>query len=263
MCLIVFKWAPNSQIPLTLAANRDEFHQRPSLDAHFWEDDPAIFAGRDIEKGGTWLGIAKQKNSHTFKLAALTNFRCLDRTDYQHSRGEVTQNFLRTQHSAQAYTKQLNFDQYAGFNGLFFDGESLVYCHHERNKKPEIITLEEGIYGLSNAKLNTSWPKVERTKAAFSKSCTQQPFEHMIRELFTHLKDTTIANDNELPQTGVGIELERMLSPAFIISPSYGTRTSTVVVISHEQSGQSTYFEERQFSPKGKQIKAQIKTLKH
>lgn len=261
MCLIVFKWAPNSQTPLTLAANRDEFHQRPSLDAHFWEDDPTIFAGRDIEKGGTWLGIAQQKSNHTFKLAALTNFRDIDSTDYQHSRGEVTQNFLSTKHSAQAYTQQLNFDQYAGFNGLFFDGETLVYCHHERNKKPEIITLEEGIYGLSNAKLDSPWPKVERVKSAFSASITDQPTQHVIGELFSHLEDTTKANDQDLPDTGVGIELERMLSPAFIISPSYGTRTSTVVVINNATNTQSTYFEERQFSPKGKQIKALIKAL--
>ena len=261
MCLIIFQWAPDSQTPLTLVANRDEFHQRPSLDAHFWEDEPAIFAGRDLEKLGTWLGLAKSETSEAFKLAALTNFRSLDATQYKHSRGEITKDFLLSKLSALDYAKQISFEDYAGFNGIFFDGGALVYCHYQKGHPPEIISLSAGTYGLSNAKLDSPWPKVNRTKAAFSLIDKSKSKHKVAEDLFTCLQDTHLAKDSDLPKTGVGIELERMLSPAFIISPSYGTRTSSVVIIKNTTGTPLAYFQERQFSPEGMQTRTLSKQL--
>jgi uncharacterized protein with NRDE domain len=259
MCLIVFNWQPNSHRPLILAANRDEFHKRASLDAHFWEDHPYIFAGRDLEKQGTWLGLSKKNN--TFRMAALTNFRSLDTQQYQYSRGEITRNFLISDQNALDYAQKIPFSQYAGFNGLFFDGTSLVYCHHGSNHKPDISVLDQGIYGLSNAKLDSPWPKVEKTKAAIQKIDSNDQHELIANQLFNILRDEIQADDHLLPDTGVGIELERLLSPAFIISPSYGTRTSSVVIINQEKNKQTAYLNERQFSNKGESIRELGKKL--
>ena len=261
MCLIIFNWQPNTQRPLILAANRDEFHIRPSLDAHFWKDKPKIFAGRDLEKNGTWLGLSKNNNNSSFRLSALTNFRGTDNKQYTHSRGEITQQFLESNLGALEYAQQIPFDLYSGFNVLFFDGTSLVYCHHEANKTPEIHTLDKGIYGLSNAKLNSPWPKVEKAKIAFQLLNENEIHEQSAKFLFHYLRDNKIAEDSLLPKTGVGIELERMLSPAFIISPSYGTRTASVVIIDDTENRQSVYFNERQFSNKGANVRELVKQL--
>lgn len=261
MCLIIFNWEPDSIRPLTLAANRDEFHMRASLDAHFWEDHPQVFAGRDLEKNGTWLGTAKNKHNTSFRLAALTNFRSLDNKQYMHSRGEITQNFLSSHESALAYAQGISFDQYAGFNALFFDGTSLVYAHHEPSINPDIFTLEKGIYGLSNAKLNSPWPKVENSLKAFQTLANNAPHKESVEHLLKFLRDNSHAEDSSLPDTGVGIELERMLSPAFIISPSYGTRTASVVIVDQQEDEQSVYFHERQFSNTGENIRELVKQL--
>tara|TARA_R110001592_G_scaffold356543_2_gene658665 strand:- start:35758 stop:36546 length:789 start_codon:yes stop_codon:yes gene_type:complete len=261
MCLIIFNWQPNTQRPLTLAANRDEFHNRASLDAHFWEDNPKIFGGRDLEKNGTWLGLSNNDNNATFRLAALTNFRSSDNTQYEHSRGEITQQFLSSNLSAFEYAQQITFGFYAGFNALFYDGSKLVYCHHESNQTPEIYLLDKGIYGLSNAKLNSPWPKVEKTKKAFHTLSINENHEFSARHLFSFLSNNKPAEDSLLPDTGVGIDFERILSPAFIISPSYGTRTASVVIIDKKENKQTVYFNERQFSNKGGKIRELIKRL--
>tara|TARA_R110001599_G_scaffold59056_5_gene163731 strand:- start:7913 stop:8701 length:789 start_codon:yes stop_codon:yes gene_type:complete len=261
MCLIVFNWQPNSHRPLTLAANRDEFHQRASLDAHFWDDHPSIFAGRDLEKQGTWLGLSKNDKANSFKMAALTNFRRIDPQKYLHSRGEITRNFLASEQTALEYAQEILFSQYAGFNGLFFDGEALVYCHYGMNADPVIHTLDEGIYGLSNAKLDSPWPKSEKTKVALQTLDKNGDHDMVANQLFNILRDDTQADDSLLPDTGIGIEFERLLSPAFIISPSYGTRTSSVVIINQESNKQTAYFKERQFSNKGESIRELSKEL--
>lgn len=261
MCLIILNWQPNSQRPLILAANRDEFHKRPSLDAHFWEDKPNIFAGRDLEKSGTWLGLSKNNNETTFRLAALTNFRSLDNTLYEHSRGEITQQFLDSSLGALDYAQNIPFSLYAGFNALFFDGSELVYYHSQRHQAPEIHTLDKGIYGLSNAKLDSPWPKVEKTKMAFQTLSENESHDLSAKHLFNFLRDDAPSEDCFLPNTGVGIDLERLLSPAFIISPSYGTRTASVVIIDNEENQQSVYFNERQFSNTGENIRELIKYL--
>lgn len=262
MCLIVFNWQPNSNRPLILAANRDEFHLRPSLDAHFWEDQPQTFAGRDLEKHGTWLGLTENKTSGLFRMAALTNFRHVDSHQYLSSRGDITRNFLASKQAAQDYAHAIPFSQYAGFNGLFFDGSTLVYCHYDASNTPDICILEEGIYGLSNAKLDSPWPKVEKAKQKLQNLNSNMDPHLLADQLFDALRDNEQAVDSLLPDTGVGLELERMLSPAFIISPSYGTRTSSTVIIKQNANKQCVYFKERQFSNTGEQLRELSKQLR-
>ncbi len=261
MCLIVFNWAPDSRKPLILAANRDEFHSRESLDAHYWTDHPNIFGGRDLEKNGTWLGLANNPDN-TFRLAALTNYRSADKKIYLSSRGEITHNFLASDQSALNYAQSINYSQYAGFNGLFFDGYQLVYCHHQADTNPEIFLLEKGIYGLSNAKLDSPWPKVVKTKAAFQALEEYQENAEIANHFYNYLQDNSPATDDLLPETGVDIVLERLLSPAFIKSPNYGTRTSSVVIFDQQEKKQRIFFQERQFSEEGKTIRELITTLK-
>lgn len=261
MCLIIFNWQPDSQKPLILAANRDEFHKRPSLDADYWEDNPDIFGGRDLEKRGTWLGLRKNPDNTSFRMSALTNFRRPDQKKYGHSRGEIPHAFLASSLSAQEYLQQIEYEKYAGFNGLFFDGKELAYCHHESGQKASIQLLKPGKYGLSNAQLDTPWPKVQRTKKAFDDLDCNASNDDLAKHLMTYLRDDQIAEDHVLPNTGVGIEFERMLSAPFIISPEYGTRTATIIIMEARGESTTTFFKERQFSRDGQELREQLKHL--
>jgi uncharacterized protein with NRDE domain len=266
VCLIVFSWHPGSKRPLILGANRDEFHQRPSQDAHYWTDAPHIFAGRDLQMMGTWLGLSRFPDSAHFRLAALTNVRQPDTSAYTHSRGELTARFLNSEQTALSYCQAIDLQQYAGFNGLFYDGSALVYLHHSKQYSSEIIELKPGNYALSNARLNTPWPKAEASRQALNEILPSHSTEETAGILFRHLENPQIAADDALPDTGVGLILERMLSAAFIISPEYGTRTSTVVIIDNANQGencdkQSASFFEHQFRPDGTRARSQMKRL--
>ncbi|PUA18492.1 NRDE family protein [Glaciimonas sp. PCH181] len=225
MCLIVFSWKVIPGLPLIAAANRDEFYARPSAPATWWEDHPNIYAGRDLQDGGTWLGISK-----TGRFAAITNVRApSERHENAPTRGALVADFLDSGATAAEYIAQIsaNADDYNGFNLLIHDGKELVWFSNKgqsdpRNGQP----LAPGIYGLSNALLDVCWPKVVRTKAQFaSLLCQGAPDE----TYFDMLTDTTTAGDCRLPSTGVGIERERLLSSVFIASQDYGTRNSTLV----------------------------------
>ena len=234
MCLIIFDWQPHAERMLTLASNRDEFYQRPSEAAHFWHEHPGIFGGRDLKMAGTWLAV-----SRTQRLAAVTNYRAPDTQNYQRSRGEIPFNFLTSSVSAEQFAVTLEQQQheFAGFNALLFDGQELVYCSNRAS--PSYWVLPPGRYGLSNHVLNTPWPKVERATRAL---------EHLsgnttraVETLRSALQDRTIASDYRLPNTGVSLEWERMLSAIFIQSPGYGTRASSVVIM--QQSGRIDFVE--------------------
>ena len=222
MCLIVFAWKLIPQCPLVLAANRDEFFSRPAQSADWWQDQPNIFAGRDLEGGGTWLGVNQQG-----RFAALTNIR----NGYQpalekRSRGELVSNFLRHDISAQDYVEQVRTigAEYNGFNLILGDEDAMYWVSNGEDSEPQAIT--PGIYGLSNGALDTPWPKVVRAKAQFaSLLCQGAPDD----AYFEMLSDTTRAADSRLPDTGVSLELERMLSPICIESEHYGTRASSIV----------------------------------
>jgi uncharacterized protein with NRDE domain len=249
MCLIVFKWQPNAKQILTLASNRDEFYARPSQTAHFWDNKPHIFGGRDLEMNGTWLAV-----SRNMRFAAVTNFRSPNNQTFARSRGEIPASFLSSNQSAAHFAQHIQKDAFAGFNALLFDGENLVYCHNNKNSAgeyDEAISLSAGEYGLSNHLLNTPWPKVQRTKEALQGISTLQNKSDISQYLLTALQNKEFAPDNQLPDTGIGLEFERLLSPSFITSESYGTRTSTIIII--EQKIELTSNNARS-SPKIKEI---------
>jgi uncharacterized protein with NRDE domain len=229
MCLIVFSWQPNTKQMLTLASNRDEFYARPSKAAHYWDNQQNIFGGRDLKMHGTWLAV-----SRNMRFAAVTNYRSPNNETHPRSRGEIPPNFLRSNTSAIHFAQHIQKDEYAGFNALLFDGESLVYCHNQKNAMGEYeqaISLPAGAYGLSNHLLNTPWPKVQRTKESLTKIQHYNNQSEIAQHLLDALKNDEVAADDQLPNTGVGLHFERLLSSAFITSPNYGTRTSTIVII--------------------------------
>jgi len=271
MCLIVFNWQPNAKRMLTLASNRDEFYDRPSKAAHYWDDKPNIFGGRDLKMNGTWLAVSRD-----MRFAAVTNYRHPNSQTYPRSRGEIPHGFLNSNDSATHFAEQIQKDEFSGFNALLFDGKNLVYCHNQKNNLGEYekaINLPAGEYGLSNHLLNTPWPKVQRTKKSLA--CIQHHTSNpdITRHLLTALQNDEIAIDDQLPNTGIGLELERLLSPAFITSPSYGTRTSTVVIIegptgstfdsSTKQPNIANliYFHERQYHTNKHKFEDQTHTL--
>jgi uncharacterized protein with NRDE domain len=225
MCLIVFAWQVVPGMPLLAAGNRDEFYARPSAPANWWDDHPAVYAGRDLQGGGTWIGITRSG-----RFAAITNIRApSEKREDAPSRGLLVSNFLSGDASPQDYVDTIagNTQHYNGFNLLIGDRSSLVWYSNRgdgdpRNGKP----LTPGVYGLSNALLDAPWPKVVRTKAQFASLLCQGAPEEAYFEMLT---DTTRASDCRLPQTGVSTEWERLLSAVCIESPEYGTRASTVV----------------------------------
>lgn len=241
MCLLLFSYRRNQDLPFVLAANRDEAYARPSDPLDYWEDAPDVLAGRDREAGGTWMGVTR-----TGRFAALTNFR-------EHhpgfiaarSRGLIVADFLRSDTPPASFLEALyaKADDYAGFNLLVGDLDGLWY-YSNRGRPPAPVTT--GVHGLSNRFLDTPWPKVTGGLAAFEAllaggETTAQPF-------FDVLRDETPAPDEALPDTGVGLAWERRLSPRFIRTPNYGTRVSSFLRI--DRAG-NVLFEERTHAPDG------------
>ncbi|WP_343855508.1 NRDE family protein [Aliiglaciecola litoralis] len=229
MCILFIAVKQHPDYPLIIAANRDEFHQRPTALSQFWDDNNDILAGRDLRAKGTWMGINKNG-----RLSALTNVRDPQKLlDNPISRGELVSEFLAKQISAQDYlrTLQQTKKSYNGYNLLFGDWDDLwVYNNH--TDKTQHLT--EGVFGLSNADLNSPWPKVNQGVAQLKNHCQQRgPLD--TDKLFAILLDQTQSNDELLPQTGVSIEWERKLSSIFIQSQEYGTRSSTLLLIDNNK----------------------------
>lgn len=230
MCLIVFAWQVVPGAPLVACANRDEFYDRPTSAAAPWPEHPAIYAGRDLKGGGSWMGITNEATGSRF--AALTNIRGPnERRADAPSRGALVADFLAGSMSAPDYIAAIaaSSDAYNGFNLVLGDRHAMYWYSNRadgdaRNGKP----LEPGIYGISNGLLDAPWPKVVRTKAQFASLLCQGAPEDAYFEM---LADTTRAPDLRLPDTGIEIGLERTLSAVCIESPGYGTRTSTVVKV--------------------------------
>ncbi len=224
MCLIVFAYNAHPSYQLILAANRDEFYERPSSPADFWEDAPQILAGKDLKEGGTWLGITREG-----KFAAITNYR--DPAAFKinaQSRGKLVRNFLCGNQSANKYLENISqqSDKYNGYNLILRDNEGL-YIFSNRGEKQK---LGAGIYGLSNHLLDTPWPKILRAKKKL-KVTLKEKGAALEDALFAILSSSHVAPDDKLPATGVGREWERLLSPIFIKSPGYGTRSSTILLL--------------------------------
>ena len=241
MCLIVLAYRCHPEFPLIVAANRDEFFQRPTAAADFWPDHPDVLAGRDLEQSGTWMGVNRNG-----RFAALTNVR--DPKSMQplaKSRGLVVADFLAGNAAPQNFIDQLkhNRGQYNGFNLIVSDGSNLCYFNSVSAQSEALLP---GIYGLSNHLLNTAWPKVTRSKTALELALRENAQE-LETKLFAMLADRTIAADSALPDTGVGLDKERWLSPVFITAHEYGTRCSTVLMV----GARKTLFVERSFDSTG------------
>jgi len=221
MCLIAWNWQPDSACPLLLVANRDEFYARPSAALHAWMDAP-ILAGRDLQAGGTWLGLGPG-----LRLAALTNHRDPQRNDPQApSRGELVRAFLTDRASAAdtLVALQAQAARYNPFNLLLFDGQHLLGFE---SRHARIVQLPPGVGGVSNADFNTPWPKLRHLKQGLQTLLiSPEPSDDALLAL---LHDRQIAPDAELPDTGIGLPLERALSAAFIALPGYGTRACSVL----------------------------------
>lgn len=226
MCLIVFAWRTHPAYPLVAAANRDEFHDRPAQPLHWWADNPDLLAGRDLEAGGTWMGVSRNG-----RFAALTNYRDpSQRRSGAPSRGLLVREALESGADAHETLQAIarRSADYAAFNLIVGDGRQLGI--HE-STTGAVRMLEPGIYGLSNHLLDSAWPKVERARARFSAALDTLPAETDFLDL---LRDTTAAPDDTLPATGVSLEWERWLSPAFIRAPGYGTRSSSLLFADRE-----------------------------
>ncbi|SDN25446.1 NRDE family protein [Bacillus sp. OK048] len=250
MCLVLFAYKVHPKYKLIVAANRDEFYQRPTAPAHFWEDDSNILAGRDLEKMGTWMGVTKKG-----RFAALTNYRDPSEvSEGKRSRGELVANALQYNGDIKEYMQSLgkNNDWYPGYNLLAGDEDKLYYYS---NVGKELLEVTPGIYGVSNHLLNTEWPKVQMGKAGLSEILNKN-HESVVEPLFTLLQKSEQAEDARLPKTGVSLDLERILSPMFIKSENYGTRSSTVLV----ESECEIHYVERVFS--NNEVKDQNYTIK-
>lgn len=229
MCLILFAYKSHPKYSLIVAANRDEFYKRKTASAHFWEDEPNILAGRDLEKMGTWLGITKEGN-----FAALTNYRNPnEKTEGKRSRGELVTSALKSFPSIKSYMEQLGEKRgdYPGYNLIAGNLNDLYYYSNVENK---VKTLRPGIYGLSNHLLNSNWPKVKEGKKMLSRIIEGKE-ENLVDSLFQMLKNEQTYPDSQLPSTGVSLEMERLLSSMFIRSEDYGTRSSSVLLFSEKE----------------------------
>lgn len=234
MCLILLAWQAHPDYPLIVAANRDEFHARPTQAAHIWPDtDPAVMAGKDLQAGGTWMGITANR-----RFAAVTNYREVPATESELSRGQLITDYLLGNEPARAYAEQIHAEgqRYAGFNLLIGDRQTLL---HVSNRSDGVTPIEPGIHGLSNAVLNTPWPKVSTGKAQLAQAVAGQPDHAGLQAI---LADERTADDQDLPATGVAPELERVLSARKIITPNYGTRSATSLLV--DSNGRIDFFEQ-------------------
>lgn len=239
MCLVLLGWRVHPAWDLVVGANRDEFHARPSAPAHWWPGEDGLLAGRDLEAGGTWLGITRAG-----RFAAVTNVRDPgSRRVAARSRGELTLEFLRGRMPARDWAESVfaRIDLWNGFNLVLGDGESLW---HVGSPAQAPHPLSPGVHGIANAALDTPWPKVVEGKAEFTAALARIEPEAGV---FAALSDRRIAPDESLPDTGIGLQLERALSPRFVRTPSYGTRCSTYVA----QRGARMVVCERNWSPSG------------
>jgi uncharacterized protein with NRDE domain len=234
MCLIALAWRAHPQRPLVVAANRDEWRERPAKPAHWWPDHPNLLAGRDLQAGGTWMGVTKEG-----RFAAVTNFRDpSDKRSTARSRGSLVADFLLSDETASAFLARLapHAGEFNGFNLVLGDGEGLYYFG---SREGEARAVEPGVHALSNHLLDEPWPKVRRASAAMNEALAAPD---PATPLIAMLSDATRAQDGHLPDTGVGLDWERRLSPALITGRDYGTRASTLLVMG---SDASVHFEER------------------
>ena len=241
MCLILVAVRVHPSFKLILAANRDECYDRPTAKAAFWPEFPELLAGKDLCAGGTWVGITTGG-----RIAAVTNYRdpSFNSSDAP-SRGTLVSEFLIGQQHPREYLERLNqkADIYNGFS-LIVGEKEVLYVYSNRDKR--VRNLSAGIYGLSNHLLDTPWPKVVRGKETLERLLSDRT-DPNTDAIFEILENRSIPNDRHLPDTGVGLRWERILSPIFVSSPTYGTRSSNIILIDLEDH---VTFAERTFNSK-------------
>jgi len=245
VCLVLFAWQSHPRYSLVLAANRDEFHERPTADADYWDDHPAILAGRDLQAGGTWLGVSRGG-----RFAALTNYRepTEPRPTTILSRGHLVTDFLAgfSEPIAHAGKVHVAGPQYEGFNLLLGNRDSLAYVS---NRGARAIAVEPGVHGLSNHLLDTRWPKVEAGRRSLEALLERDEVE--AEALFDLLSDRALT-PGDIPQDiDQHLAPKRMMKHYFIVSDVYGTRSSTVLLAGRDGS---LFFSERQYDAGGRAI---------
>ncbi len=231
MCLIAIAYRVHPEYPLIIAANRDEFYTRPTAPIGFWPDHPQILAGRDLQGHGTWLGVTR-----TGRIAAVTNYREPQVTPGAgRSRGFLVSDYLAGNALPETYLRQVAEQRtaYGGFN-LVVGGPGPLWWYSNRNGG--IVKIAAGIHAISNHLLNSPWPKVEQIKSGFSELLTRADRIEPEAVFNALLTDRTPVPDDQLPNTGVGLTWERILSPPFVISDIYGTRSSSVILVDRDNS---------------------------
>ena len=244
MCLLALAWKTHPRYTLILAGNRDERHARASAAAGFWEEAPEVLAGRDLEAGGTWLGVTSSG-----RYAAVTNYReGLNPAKAPHSRGALTAEFLKSRITPEAYLHQIqsHAGEYGGYSLVVGDRESLWYFANRGGAAP--APVKAGVHALSNHLLDTPWPKVQAAKSQLSLLLESDAVT--AEALLRMLADRTPA-DHGLPDTGIGADLERRISSAFVQDPVYGTRCSTLVLM---DSDGGLRLAERRFDAAGTEL---------
>ncbi len=235
MCLIILAIDVHPAYPLVIAANRDEYYHRPTAPLAVWDDMPDVLAGRDLVGGGTWLGVSK-----TGRIAAVTNYRAPghQKPDAR-SRGLLVTRFLTGDMAAEAYMQHVRKekDAYNRFNLVAGDRKRIWWMSNVSHK---IQQLTSGLSGISNRLLNTPWPKIVSAKSRLH-DILAFGSDFDVEAIFTLLSDTSTPDDHHLPDTGIGMEWERILSPIFVISDIYGTRSSSVIRCDH--AGNLTFWE--------------------
>jgi uncharacterized protein with NRDE domain len=246
MCLLLLAIKSHPVYKLVIAANRDEYYDRPTAPASFWDDRSDLLAGRDLRAGGTWFGITKKG-----RIAAITNYRDpASLKSHAPSRGELVSDFLTGEEKPKEYLASLDLKA-GGYNGFnLIVGTKDQICWHS-NRGNGTRSLMPGIYGVSNHLLDTPWPKVSRGKAALEEILSEQSVPSPAA-LLNMLLDRSIPDDDNLPDTGVGLEWERLLSPIFISSPNYGTRSSAILLI--DQNDHVTFMERSHISSQDNSI---------
>ena len=250
MCLIVFAWKVRPAFPLVLAANRDEFHRRATAPSGFWPEHPDLLAGRDLEAGGTWMGVTRRG-----RFAAITNYRDPGRTlPAARSRGELPLAFLTGTEDPAVFLQGVEerAGDYAGFNLLVGDTAGLWYFSNStREHRPR--ALAPGVYGLSNAQLNTPWPKLALARQQLELLLDSPSLDH--EALRRTVSDRRLADETDLHPLGLRETMDRQLSAQFIVSPEYGTRSTTSFWLQHDTAeGKVTAsWEELSYDPMGRE----------
>jgi uncharacterized protein with NRDE domain len=237
MCLVLIAWHVHPRYPLIVAANRDEFYARPTLPAHRWPGASGMIAGRDLEAGGSWMGV-----DAAGRFAAITNFRELERGPANvRSRGELVTEYLLGDAAAERYLAELaeRANHYRGYNLLIAAGGAL-YC--ASNRGAPIRRLPPGLHGISNGPLDSDWPKVDRGRRLLARAVDRP--EPSPQRLFELLRDRTRPADEALPDTGIGLECERLLATIAIdgnmMGRDYGTRAASILLLDAQGRGRFT-----------------------